>query len=212
MGLFGEICGAIGGAISSIGGALGGFLGSACGLLGTLGAAIGPIGVVISGLSSFLNLSNKDEKIEETGKKMEIASREGILPENYNSIKDYVNDGLSKIKLSEEDIKDMNEHRDEYTVVGAGLRMAQANEALDMNVSPESFVDMTKIGMSGKEVGETLEKFKEKDVEPKIDDAIRGKLGKAETTEIFDILDSSIAGFENKNAIISKLDKMLEEI
>lgn len=219
MGIGAAVCAgisAIGAGISAccgaIGGALGGFLTSAVGIL------TGPVGILamtaISGLSTLLGVSKKEEKPEELGRRMEKATDMGIKPDDFDSkqaYKDYLN---KNIEITDEDkamLKDETT-KTQYAALGTGLNMATINEQLGMNISPQSYVDMHKMGMKPKEMETTLNEFKEKGVEPKIDDMLKGNLSISEGRKVESTLNSAIDKMDDKSDISKRLDEMLGEI
>jgi len=167
---------------------------------------------LISSIAEFLGLKNKDEKLEDIGLKEEKSNKKS---EDFNSKEEYMNylknevklDSFDKEKLNNEGLKEM------YVNKGLELGIGAINEKLGTNLSLEDVVKLAKAGVENpKDFITILDTFKEKEVEPKISDAIDKKTTIKEKVEVIGTLKEGVSKIENSREIWNKLDNMLEDI
>ena len=167
---------------------------------------------LISSIAEFLGLKDKDEEIEEIGLKEEKSDKKS---EDFNSKEEYMNylknevklDSFDKEKLNDESLKEM------YISKGLELGREAINEKLGTNMSLEDIIKLAKAGVENpKEFITILDTFKEKEVEPKISDAIDKKTTIKEKVEVIGTLKEGVSKIENSKEIWNKLDNMLEDI
>ena len=167
---------------------------------------------LISSIAEFLGLKNKDEKLEDIGLQEEKSDKKS---EDFNSKEEYMNylknevelDSFDKEKLNNESLKEM------YVNKGLELGIGAINEKLETNLSLEDVVKLAKAGVENpKDFITILDTFKEKEVEPKISDAIDKKTTIKEKVEVIGTLKEGVSKIENSKEIWNKLDNMLEDI
>ena len=100
-----------------------------------------------------------------------------------------------------------------YVNKGLELGIGAINEKLGTNLSLEDVVKLAKAGVENpKDFITILDTFKEKEVEPKISDAIDKKTTIKEKVEVIGTLKEGVSKIENSREIWNKLDNMLEDI
>lgn len=215
MGIFSAIGGAIAGVCSAIGGAIGGALGTAATAIAGLtgGPIFGAVVGVISVVSSFLGLTNKNEKQEELGAKVTLTDKK---PDDFDSYQTYIDHLSHDVKLTsdvKERLKNDESFKTECISLGASLQWYGINEKMGIDMDIPSFAKLVQAGVQTPEQFQTIANtFKAKEVEPKISDAMEYKLPMKEKAEVMDTLKEGVDKVEGSKEIWEKLDKMLDEI
>lgn len=215
MGIFGAICGAIGGLCSAIGGAIGGALGiAATAIAGLVGSPVfGAVVGLISLVSTVIGLTKKDEKQDELGAKATLSDKK---PQDFDNYQAYIDHLSNDIKLTPEikdRLKNDESFKTECTAMGASLQWYGLNEKMGINMDIPSLAKLVEAGVKTPEQFQTIANtFKSKEVEPKISDAIEYKLPMKEKTEVMDTLKEGVDKVEGSKEIWEKLDKMLDEM
>ena len=167
---------------------------------------------LISSIAEFLGLKNKDEKLEDIGLKEEKSNKKS---EDFNSKEEYMNYLKNEVKLDSSDKEKLNNEglKEIYFNKGLELWIGAINEKLGTNLSLEDVIKLAKAGVENpKDFIIILDTFKEKEVEPKISDAIDKKTTIKEKVEVIGTLKEGVSKIENSKEIWNKLDNMLEDI
>ncbi len=167
---------------------------------------------LISSIAEFLGLKNKDEKLEDIGLKEEKSNKKS---EDFNSKEEYMNYLKNEVKLDSSDKEKLNNEglKEIYFNKGLELGIGAINEKLGTNLSLEDVIKLAKAGVENpKDFIIILDTFKEKEVEPKISDAIDKKTTIKEKVEVIGTLKEGVSKIENSKEIWNKLDNMLEDI
>ena len=167
---------------------------------------------LISSIAEFLGLKNKDEKLEDIGLKEEKSNKKS---EDFNSKEEYMNYLKNEVKLDSSDKEKLNNEglKEIYFNKGLELGIGAINEKLGTNLSLEDVIKLAKAGVENpKDFITILDTFKEKEVEPKISDAIDKKTTIKEKVEVIGTLKEGVSKIENSKEIWNKLDNMLEDI
>ena len=215
MGIFGAICGAIGGLCSAIGGAIGGALGiAATAIAGLVGSPVfGAVVGLISLVSTVIGLTKKDEKQDELGAKATLSDKK---PQDFDNYQAYIDHLSNDIKLTPEikdRLKNDESFKTECTAMGASLQWYGLNEKMGINMDIPSLTKLVEAGVKTPEQFQTIANtFKSREIEPKISDAIEYKLPMKEKTEVMDTLKEGVDKVEGSKEIWEKLDKMLDEM
>ena len=215
MGIFGAICGAIGGICTAIGGAIGGALGiTATAIAGLAGGPIfGAVVALISAVSTVMNLTKKDEKQEELGAKASLTDKK---PQDFDTYQAYIDHLSNDIKLTpeiKERLKNDESFKTECTAMGASLQWYGLNKKMGIDMDIPSLTKLVEVGVKTPEQLQTIaDTFKSKEVEPKISDAMEYKLPMKEKAEVMDTLKEGVDKVEGSKEIWERLDKMLDEI
>ena len=215
MGIFGAICGAIGGLCSAIGGAIGGALGiAATAIAGLVGSPVfGAVVGLISLVSTVIGLTKKDEKQDELGAKATLSDKK---PQDFDNYQAYIDHLSNDIKLTPEikdRLKNDESFKTECTAMGASLQWYGLNEKMGINMDIPSLAKLVEAGVKTPEQFQTIANtFKSKEVEPKINDAIERNIPMKEGAKIVDTLKEGVDKVEGSKEIWEKLDKMLDEM
>ena len=167
---------------------------------------------LISSIAEFLGLKNKDEKLEDIGLKEEKSNKKS---EDFNSKEEYMNYLKNEVKLDSSDKEKLNNEglKEIYFNKGLELGIGAINEKIGTNLSLEDVIKLAKAGVENpKDFITILDTFKEKEVEPKISDAIDKKTTIKEKVEVIGTLKEGVSKIENSKEIWNKLDNMLEDI
>nr|WP_241635264.1 hypothetical protein [Fusobacterium gastrosuis] len=214
--VFGVILGglsAIGGALATFCSTIGGALGTAISTIGIALAKLTPelinaVSNLITAVSQIFDILTKDEKPEEIGLKASLSDRK---PEDFDSTLEYIQH-LRSMQLSPEDLEKLNDEKmkDVYKIGGMAIQINGINEKIGMDLNIGDYVKFAEIGIkTGEQVKEIIEKFKEKDVEPNINDAIEGNLDIEEASDIIQTLKEGVLEIEDNNEIWKQLNEML---
>ena len=167
---------------------------------------------LISSIAEFLGLKNKDEKLEDIGLKEEKSNKKS---EDFNSKEEYMNYLKNEVKLDSSDKEKLNNEglKEIYFNKGLELGIGAINEKLGTNLSLEDVIKLAKAGVENpKDFIIILDTFKEKEVEPKISDAIDKKTTIKKKVKVIGTLKERVSKIENSKEIWNKLDNMLEDI
>ena len=165
---------------------------------------------LISSVADLLGLKDKDDSSEELGLKSEIADRK---PQDFNSREEYVSYLRDNIELNKYDREKLNNEslKEEYIAKGLDIEMSAINEKMDINLGIEDYVMMAKAGINKVQDFMTIiDTFKEKGVEPLINEAIERLIPMKEGITVIDTLKEGVNKLENAKAIWDKFNDMLE--
>ena len=171
LGFIVEAVSAIGSAISSAVGTIGSTLANtAVKLLETAGKFLDTVGKIASVVAKFLEVTKGEASPMELGLRAEMSDKK---PEDFNNYKDYINYIKNEVKIDEEKLKNASDiDKIKYTAVGSSVLIKGIEENKGMNITPDVFVALAKIGM------ETLDKFGgARGVDAILDTFKDGKLG-----------------------------------
>lgn len=167
---------------------------------------------LISSVAELLGLKDEDESSEELGLKSEKANRK---PEDFDSREDYMSylrDNVELDKYDKEKLKDES-FKEEYNAIGLDIEMGAINEKMGVNLGIEDYVMMAKAGINRVQDFMTIvDTFKEKGVEPLINEARERLIPKNEGVTVIDTLKEGINKIENAKAIWDKFMDMFEDI
>ena len=167
---------------------------------------------LISSVAELLGLKDEDESSEELGLKSEKANRK---PEDFDSREDYMSylrDNVELDKYDKEKLKDES-FKEEYNAIGLDIEMGAINDKMGVNLGIEDYVMMAKAGINRVQDFMTIiDTFKEKGVEPLINEAIDRLIPMKEGATVIDTLKEGINKIENAKAIWDKFMDMFEDI
>jgi hypothetical protein len=167
---------------------------------------------LISSVAELLGLKDEDESSEELGLKSEKANRK---PEDFDSREDYMSylrDNVELDKYDKEKLKDES-FKEEYNAIGLDIEMGAINEKMGVNLGIEDYVMMAKAGINKVQDFMTIvDTFKEKGVEPLINEARERLIPNNEGATVIDTLKEGINKIENAKAIWDKFMDMFEDI
>lgn len=167
---------------------------------------------LISSVAELLGLKDEDESSEELGLKSEKANRK---PEDFDSREDYMSylrDNVELDKYDKEKLKDES-FKEEYNAIGLDIEMGAINEKMGVNLGIEDYVMMAKAGINKVQDFMTIvDTFKEKGVEPLINETRERLIPKNEGATVIDTLKEGINKIENAKAIWDKFMDMFEDI
>ena len=167
---------------------------------------------LISSVAELLGLKDEDESSEELGLKSEKANRK---PEDFDSREDYMSylrDNVELDKYDKEKLKDES-FKEEYNAIGLDIEMGAINDKMGVNLGIEDYVMMAKAGINKVQDFMTIiDTFKEKGVEPLINEAIERLIPMKEGATVIDTLKEGINKIENAKAIWDKFMDMFEDI
>lgn len=167
---------------------------------------------LISSVADLLGLKDKDDSSEELGLKSEIADRK---PQDFDSREEYVSYLRDNIELNKYDREKLNDEdlKEEYIVKGLDIEMGAINEKMDVNLGIEDYVMMAKAGINKvQDFMAIVDTFKEKGVEPLINEAIERLIPMKEGTTVIDTLKEGVNKLENAKETWDKFNDMLENI
>ena len=165
---------------------------------------------LISSVAELLGLKDEDDSSEEIGMKSEKADRK---PEDFDSREEYISylrddvelDKYDREKLSDENLKE------KYSAKGLDIEMGAINEKIGVKLGLEDYVMMAKAGINKVQDFMTIvDTFKEKGVEPLINEAIERLIPMKEGATVIDTLKEGVNKIENAKAIWDKFNNMLE--
>ena len=137
---------------------------------------------LISSVAELLGLKDEDDSSEELGLKSEIADRK---PEDFDSREEYLSYLRDNIELNK----------------------------YDRNLGIEDYVMIAKVGINKVQDFMTIiDTFKEKGVEPLINEAIKRHIPMKEGATIINTLKEGVNKIENAKATWDKLNNVLENI
>ena len=165
---------------------------------------------LISSVAELLGLKDEDDSSEEIGMKSEKADRK---PEDFDSREEYINylrddvelDKYDREKLSNENLKE------KYSAKGLDIEMGAINEKIGVKLGLEDYVMMAKAGINKVQDFMTIvDTFKEKGVEPLINEAIERLIPMKEGATVIDTLKEGVNKLENAKETWDKFNDMLE--
>lgn len=165
---------------------------------------------LISSVAELLGLKDEDDSSEEIGMKSEKADRK---PEDFDSREEYISylrddvelDKYDREKLSNENLKE------KYSAKGLDIEMGAINEKIGVKLGLEDYVMMAKAGINKVQDFMTIiDTFKEKGVEPLINEAIERLIPMKEGATVIDTLKEGVNKIENAKATWDKFNDMLE--
>ena len=165
---------------------------------------------LISSVAELLGLKDKDDSSEELGLKSEIADK-GL--EDFDSREEYVSYLRDNIELNKYDREKLNDEslKEEYIAKGLDIEMSAINEKMDVNLGIEDYVMLAKAGINKVQDFITIVgTFKEKGVEPLINEAIERLIPMKEGATVIDTLKEGVNKLENAKETWDKFNDMLE--
>lgn len=165
---------------------------------------------LISSVAELLGLKDEDDSSEELGLKSEIADK-GL--EDFDSREEYINYLKDDVELDEYDREKLNNDslKEKYSAKGLDIEMGAINEKIGVKLGLEDYVMMAKAGINKVQDFMTIvDTFKEKGVEPLINEAIERLIPMKEGATVIDTLKEGVNKIENAKAIWDKFNDMLE--
>lgn len=167
---------------------------------------------LISSIAELLGLKDEDDSSEELGLKSEIADRK---PEDFDSREDYISYLKDDVELDSYDREKLNDEslKQEYSAKGLNIEMGAINEKMGVNLGLEDYVRLAKAGINKvQDFMTVIDTFKEKGVEPLINEAIERVIPMKEGATVIDTLKEGVNKIENAKATWEKFNNMLENI
>jgi len=165
---------------------------------------------LISGVADLLGLKDEDDSSEELGLKSEIATKR---LEDFDSREEYISYLKDDVELDKYDREKLNNEdlRKEYSAKGLNIEISSINEKIGVNLGIEDYVMMAKAGINKVQDFMTIiDIFKEKGVEPLINEAIERLIPMKEGATVIDTLKEGVNKIENAKATWDKFNDMLE--
>ena len=165
---------------------------------------------LISSVAELLGLKDEDESSEELGLKSEKANRK---PEDFDSREEYVSYLRDDIELDKYDREKLNNEslKEKYSAKGLDIEMGAINEKIGVKLGLEDYVMMAKAGINKVQDFMTIvDTFKEKGVEPLINEAIERLIPMKEGATVIDTLKEGVNKLENAKETWDKFNDMLE--
>ena len=156
---------------------------------------------LISSVAELLGLKDEDGSSEELGLKSEIADRK---PGDFDSREEYISYLRDDVELDKYDREKLNNEnlKEEYTAKGLNIEMGAINEKMDVNLGIDKAQDFMII----------IDTFKEKGVEPLINEAIERLIPIKEGATVIDTLKEGVNKIENVKEVWDKFNDMIENI
>ncbi|MEZ7733718.1 hypothetical protein O3799_09360 [Fusobacterium periodonticum] len=167
---------------------------------------------LISSVAELLGLKDEDDSSEELGLKSEIADKR---LEDFDSREEYINYLKDDVELDEYDKEKLNNEslKEKYSAKGLDIEMSAINEKMDVNLGIEDYVILAKAGINKVQDFMTIiDTFKEKGVEPLINEAIERLIPMKEGATVIDTLKEGVNKIENAKTTWDKFNDMLENI
>ena len=167
---------------------------------------------LISSVAELLGLKNEDNNSEEIGMKSEKADRK---PEDFDSKEEYISYLKDDVELDKYDREKLNDEslKEKYSAKGLGIEMGAINEKMDVNLGIEDYVMLAKAGINKVQDFMTIvDTFKEKGVEPLINEAIERLIPMKEGATVIDTLKEGVNKLENAKETWDKFNDMIENI
>ena len=165
---------------------------------------------LISGVADLLGLKDEDDSSEELGLKSEIATKR---LEDFDSREEYISYLKDDVELDKYDREKLNNEdlRKEYSAKGLNIEISSINEKIGVNLGIEDYVMMAKAGINKVQDFMTIiDIFKEKGVEPLINEAIERLIPMKEGATVIDTLKEGVNKLENAKETWDKFNDMLE--
>jgi hypothetical protein len=167
---------------------------------------------LISSVAELLGLKDEDGSSEELGLKSEIADRK---PEDFDSREEYISYLRDDVELDKYDREKLNNEnlKEKYTAKGLNIEMGAINEKMDVNLGIENYVMTAKAGINkAQDFMIIIDTFKEKGVEPLINEAIERLIQIKEGATVIDTLKEGVNKIENVKEVWDKFNDMIENI
>lgn len=167
---------------------------------------------LISSVAELLGLKNEDNNSEEIGMKSEKADRK---PEDFDSKEEYISYLKDDVELDKYDREKLNDEslKEKYSAKGLGIEMGAINEKMDVNLGIEDYVMLAKAGINKVQDFMTIvDTFKEKGVEPLINEAIERLIPMKEGSTVIDTLKEGVNKLKNAKETWDKFNDMIENI
>ena len=165
---------------------------------------------LISSVAELLGLKDENDRSEELGLKSEIADK-GL--EDFDSREEYINYLKDDVELDEYDREKLNNEslKEKYSAKGLDIEMGAINEKMGVKLGLEDYVMMAKAGINKVQDFMTIvDTFKEKGVEPLINEAIDRLIPMKEGATVIDTLKEGVNKLENAKETWDKFNDMLE--
>ena len=165
---------------------------------------------LISSVAELLGLKDEDDSSEEIGMKSEKADRK---PEDFDSREEYISYLRDDVELDEYDREKLNNVslKEKYSAKGLDIEMGAINEKIGVKLGLEDYVMMAKAGINKVQDFMTIvDTFKEKGVEPLINEAIERLIPMKEGSTVIDTLKEGVNKLENAKETWDKFNDMLE--
>lgn len=165
---------------------------------------------LISSVAELLGLKDENDSSEELGLKSEIANK-GL--EDFDSREEYINYLKDDVELDEYDREKLNNEslKEKYSAKGLDIEMGAINEKMGVKLGLEDYVMMAKAGINKVQDFMTIvDTFKEKGVEPLINEAIDRLIPMKEGATVIDTLKEGVNKLENAKETWDKFNDMLE--
>nr|DAI41708.1 MAG TPA: hypothetical protein [Caudoviricetes sp.] len=165
---------------------------------------------LISSVAELLGLKDEDNSSEELGLKSEIADKR---LEDFDSREEYINYLKDNVELDEYDREKLNNEslKEKYSAKGLDIEMGAINEKIGVKLGLEDYVMMAKAGINKVQDFMTIvDTFKEKGVEPLINEAIERLIPMKEGATVIDTLKEGVNKLENAKETWDKFNDMLE--
>ena len=165
---------------------------------------------LISSVAELLGLKDENDSSEELGLKSEIADK-GL--EDFDSREEYINYLKDDVELDEYDREKLNNEslKEKYSAKGLDIEMGAINEKMGVKLGLEDYVMMAKAGINKVQDFMTIvDTFKEKGVEPLINEAIERLIPMKEGATVIDTLKEGVNKLENAKETWDKFNDMLE--
>ena len=167
---------------------------------------------LISSVAELLGLKDEDDDSEELGLKSEKTDRK---PEDFVSREEYMNYLKNDVELDNYDKEKLNDEglKEKYSAKGLNIEMGAINEKIGVNLGLEDYVRLAKAGINKVQDFMTIiDTFKEKGVEPLINEAIERVIPMKEGATVIDTLKEGVNKIANAKATWDKFNDMLENI
>ena len=167
---------------------------------------------LISSVAELLGLKDEDDSSEELGLKSEKADRK---PEDFDSREEYMSYLKDDVELDNYDREKLNDEslKEKYSAKGLDIEMSAINEKIGVNLGLEDYVRLAKAGINKvQDFMAIIDTFKEKGVEPLINEAIERVIPMKEGATVIDTLKEGISKIENAKETWDKFNDMLENI
>ena len=167
---------------------------------------------LISSVAELLGLKDEDDNSEELGLKSEKADRKA---EDFDSREEYMSYLKDDVELDNYDREKLNDEslKEKYSAKGLDIEMSAINEKIGVNLGLEDYVRLAKAGINKvQDFMAIIDTFKEKGVEPLINEAIERVISMKEGATVIDTLKEGISKIENAKETWDKFNDMLENI
>lgn len=158
-----SVCSAIGGALfsgaSGVASLAASIMGPLTPTIGEILVAIHMVSTIVSYIAEALGLKGQEEKPEELALKAEEADRK---PEDFDSIQAYIEYLRNEVAIDKQKVEELTEEeKAKYAVIGTGLYIKGIEEKYKIEAPGEFWRTVADLKMTGNEVKEYIETFKE---------------------------------------------------